>query len=59
MLKSIVNLGNVLNKTEQKEINGGQIPCGVNEILVCKFGRCWCQPEIVVELPKDFKDFDH
>ncbi len=54
MLKSIVNLGNVLNKSEQKEINGGQIPCGVNEILVCKFGRCWCQPEIVVELPKDF-----
>ena len=54
MLKSISNLGTVLNKSEQQIINGGQIQCEINEILVCNYWGCWCQAEYVEELPKDF-----
>jgi hypothetical protein len=46
MLKSISNLGAVLNKTEQRTINGGQIKCPRGQILVCIWSGCWCQAEI-------------
>ncbi|RSC93215.1 hypothetical protein [Tenacibaculum singaporense] len=48
MLKSISKLGNVLNKTEQREINGGAIKCPPHTRYVClgvaPLVSCWCQP---------------
>ncbi|WP_156167059.1 hypothetical protein [Tenacibaculum mesophilum] len=54
MLKSISSLGNVLNKSEQREVNGGQIVCPRGTYLKCNWIRCWCEPEYVEELPVDF-----
>ena len=56
MLKSISNLGNVLNKSEQRTINGGQIPCPRGQILKCNWLGCWCELEYVEE---PIEDFDH
>ena len=53
MLKSITNLGTVLNKTEQRTINGGVKNCPPGLILVCTWHGCWCQARIE-EIPKDF-----
>lgn len=49
MLKSISNLGTVLNKTEQQVINGGQISCPKGQVLVCIWHGCWCQSEMQEE----------
>ncbi|MBA6154947.1 hypothetical protein H3Z83_00215 [Tenacibaculum sp. S7007] len=47
MLKSISNLGKVLNKTEQRTINGGIIKCPDGTRYVCiglpPMRSCWCQ----------------
>jgi len=56
MLKSISSLGNVLNKSEQREVNGGQIVCPRGTYLKCDWIRCWCGPEYT---EKPFEDFDH
>ena len=56
MLKSISSLGNVLNKSEQRESNGGQITCPRGTFLKCNWIRCWCEPEYVEE---PIEDFDH
>ncbi|QHI34876.1 hypothetical protein IMCC3317_02210 [Kordia antarctica] len=39
MLKNISNLGSVLNKSEQKSINGGKAKCTLNYL--------WCPPGCV------------
>ncbi|WP_408035545.1 hypothetical protein [Tenacibaculum aestuarii] len=48
MLKSISKLGNVLNKLEQREINGGLIQCPPHTRYICigtpPMVSCWCQP---------------
>lgn len=49
MLKSISNLGKVLNKSEQRTVNGGQITCPRGQILKCNWIRCWCEAEYVEE----------
>ncbi|MBA6154946.1 hypothetical protein H3Z83_00210 [Tenacibaculum sp. S7007] len=46
MLKTITNLGEVLNKAEQKTINGGQIQCPRGTVLRCNWLGCWCEAEI-------------
>ncbi|XRE44596.1 hypothetical protein ACIVBQ_002800 [Tenacibaculum discolor] len=56
MLKSIANLGNVLNKSEQREINGGQIACPRGQVLRCNWLGCWCEFEYAEE---PLEDFDH
>ena len=43
MLKSISKLGTVLNKKTQKTINGGQVQCPRNHILVCNYFGCYCK----------------
>ncbi len=53
MLKSISNLGAILNKAEQKTINGGQIQCGRNEVLRCNWLGCWCESTLPQEDVKD------
>lgn len=53
MLKSISNLGNVLNKQEQQKINGGQIQCPPRFILKCNWLRCWCEPDTPSDGPAD------
>ena len=55
MLKSISNLGNVLNKTEQRTINGGQINCPRGQVLKCNWLGCWCEAEYTEE-PIKLKD---
>jgi len=46
MLKSISNLGNVLNKSEQREINGGLLQCPEGTVYFCLGAHpqfsCWC-----------------
>lgn len=48
MLKSISNIGTILNKTEQKEISGGVAPCpeGTRRICIGIPPRvaCFCHP---------------
>ena len=55
MLKSISNLGSILNKDEQKTINGGQIQCPPNHILVCNWIGCWCKKLLAEEKPKEIR----
>lgn len=43
MLKSISELGAVLDKTTQKKINGGQIQCPRNHVLICNYYGCYCK----------------
>lgn len=47
MLKSISNLGKVLNKIDQQKINGGIINCPDGTRYVCiglpPRRSCWCQ----------------
>ncbi|CAM1355198.1 MULTISPECIES: hypothetical protein [Tenacibaculum] len=48
MLNSISKLGNVLNKSEQREINGGILQCPDHTVYTCigtpPMVSCWCQP---------------
>ena len=46
MLKNISKLGSVLNKSEQKSINGGKAPCTLN-YLWCPPG-CKCHVDMVL-----------
>ncbi len=49
MLKSISSLGIVLNKKEQREVNGGQIQCPRGQVLYCIWHGCWCVSELQEE----------
>ena len=41
MKKQILNLGKALNKTEQKEINGGKVACGTFTGSCSSARDCW------------------
>ena len=54
MLKSISNLGAVLNKAEQKSINGGASDCNLNYLwcptgCVCRVNKAACKLDVVCE----------
>ncbi|WP_299104653.1 hypothetical protein [uncultured Tenacibaculum sp.] len=53
MLNSISKLGSVLNREDQRTINGGQIQCPRGMVLRCNWLGCWCEAEID-DRPKDF-----
>ncbi len=60
MIKSISNIGNVLSKTEQRVINGGQIDCPEGTHLYCNYFACGCIADRCLDFncEKNYDDID-